>query len=358
MKKQLLIIAYTTLVSISLNAQKMSLQRAEKFYKSNDLIRAEKEMLRAVQPPFSSVEEWSRILNYDFLIKADLYFTNESLTSNLHKLTSLVTTYSNCEKVDTIGLYLPKMKNRLISISQVLLDISESAYKKGKYTEYLTLMDYYMIFSEKLSDDTALNYAHIAQANDRANHKRRALFYWRKMIDADHNVQHGYNEMLSILHGMGEYDEVDELLNEVKEVFPGNFSFAKFEIMNLMAKDLTFSAKKLAEQTVKEDSDNIDVVFLLGMLNSKLKNHDEALDSFLDVAHADSAHFETHMELGKHFWITKYEDGNLVLAKHYLEKAEALNPDNAELLELLKNTYLELRDNDNFFRVNQKLASK
>lgn len=355
MKKLSLLGMCLVLAPLAIHGQKMALQRAIKLYQTNNLTKAEKEITVAIQPPFSSIDEWAKTLNYYFHIKADLYGARDVLPSHLHELASMMTMYAKCKEIDKELKYTPSMTTKAEAMAQVLIDMSDVEYKEKHYDSYLTIMDFYVMMLEKMEKHDGLHYAYIAKVNAQAGHENRAIYYWQKMIDIDYEADHAYKEMLTFLYGAHKYDEVDKLLGKAKEAHPESTLFMEIEILRLMDRELYFRAKTLAEETLQKDPNNLDVVFLLGLINHEFQDPEGAVDLFLKVAHHDDDHFETHLELGKYFWSTKEEEGHLNLAKHYLEKAENLNPSDSSMLRLLRRTYFELNDLTNYHRVTVKI---
>ena len=336
MKKKTTSLICLVLLTFTLQAQKMSLHRAIKYYNAHDLIRAEKEITNAVQPPFSSKEEWAKATSSYIMIKTDLRGTTVALPDNLHEITNILSVYSQCLKADENGAYASIARKKINTIAQNLLELSYPEYNEKHFDAYLTIMDFYVLLTETLGETHGEQYAYIAKASTKAGHFTRAIYYWHKMININYMADHAYKEMLSLLYSMNNYDEVDNMLNEAKNAFPNSMLFAEVEILRLMDRDLMFKAKKLAEATVDKNPTDLNVVFLLGLINSKFKDHDEALESFLQVAHNNDEHYETHLELGKYFWTTRNEEGHLSLARHYLEKAELINPNDDAVLGLLR----------------------
>lgn len=343
MKKLTLTLAIIT-CAIGIDAQSTDLKQAIKHYNSKNYGLAEKEIDRAIKSSFSSTHEISTAMNYYFLIHTDIYSSKEALPNNLERLGKISDAYRICKKNDSEGLYMEALTQRINEIGAMLLQIADSHYREGRNTEYFFAMDYFTHFMEMIDVECGQHYVELSTTATALGFEQLAVKYWYKMIEAKYNTEYAYKELISMLYNLGKYDRVDGLLIKAKADFPESTSFSEVEILRFMDKDMKFSALQLAKKTVEKDPNNSDVTFLLGLLNTQHNEHDDALDSFLKVAHMKTDHFETHFELGKYFYRFSNKEGHLDLAKQYLEKAYSLKPQDSLTRTLLHDVYLESGD--------------
>ena len=342
--KKLSLISAIIICVINVQAQRTDLRQAIKHYNSKNYGLAEKEIDRAIKASFSSTQEISTAMNYYFLIYADVYCSKEALPNNLERLGKIADAYRICKKNDTEGLYLEVLTQRVNEIGAMLLQIADTYYKKNNYTDYFFAMDYFSHFMELIDVQCGQHYAKLSKTATALGFEQLAVKYWYKMIDASYNKEYAYKELLSMLYNLKKYDRVDGLLSRAKVDFPASTSFTEVEVLRFMDKGMKFSALQVAKRTVEKDPNNSDVIFLLGLLNTQHNEHEEALDSFLKVAHMKTDHFETHFELGKYFYRFSNKEGHLDLAKKYLEKAYSLKPHDSLTRTYLHDVYIQSGD--------------
>lgn len=344
MRYLILNIVATFFVTTLLYSQKISLKQAIKQYDSKNLSLAKKEIDRAIKTPFSSEEEISETMYYYFMINSDLYCSVESLANNLDMLPKITDAYEICKKHDRNGNYTLEMTQKVQEISSLLIKLADSKQNSGLFNDYFNTMDHFAILMKMIDVNCGPHYSQLAQTATNLGLDALSTKYWQKMIEENYNKKYAYRELIAMLYNLKQFEKVDQLLAEAKEIFPESTSFAEVEILRYVDKGMKFSALQLAKKVAELEPENADIIFLFGMLNTHHNEHEIALNSFLKVAHMQTDHFETHFELGKYYYKFYLMPGHLELAKEYLEKAYSLKPEDSNTLSMLQEVYIKLGD--------------
>lgn len=344
--KTLPLIVWLVLIPSILSAQNADLKKAIKHYQSNSFKSAEKAIDKAFEKPFISDEEEIEARYYHFLILSKVYGTEKKLKGNVAITQNLSDSYKVYLEKDDQKKYLKEIENGLFHLSNLLVEIAHDQYQEKQYDDYFFSMDHIGIILEAIGEPTGEYMEIMAENATKIGDRQRAITYWHKMIDRDFRSEFAYKELLSMLYNLKEYNEVDELLSKAKTDFPSSTRFAEVEILRYMDKGMKHSAFQLAKKVSIADPENVDVVFLYGLLSTEHNEHDEALASFIKVAHMQTDHFETNRELGRYYYRFNNQEGHMELALKYLEKAHSLNPDDKVTKELLYTVYLETGNDD------------
>ncbi|MEO9484368.1 MAG: hypothetical protein ABJG47_13005 [Ekhidna sp.] len=334
-----LVCALLIFCSFNLLSQNVDLKQAIKHYDSQNFGIAEKEINQALTQPFTSDEEVASAMYYYFLINMEIYGSTEALQNNVELTEKIAEAYT---------IYIQKEQTRkteiaagLVRLSHLLVDIAAKQYESEQHSEYFYTMDHIALLLETIGEDTGDFIEKLAEDATRLGRDLRAMSYWHQMIIKNHKKEFAYKELLAILYKLEKYDQVDQLLSDAKNDCPNSNRFAKIEIMRYTDKGMKYSALQLAKRVVTEEPNNLDVVYLYGLLSAQHNEHDEAFSSFVKVTRMNEDHFEANRELGKHYYRFSNQEGHLNLALKYFEKAYALEPKNTEVRDLLHSVYLE-----------------
>ncbi len=331
-------------------AQNGDLKRAIKHYHSQNFGLAEKEINQALNEPFSSDDEIAEAMYYFHLIHMKTYGSVDALRGHVHvteKIAEAYSIYTSKAKAK-----VSEMEEGLIKLTHLLVEIADDQYKAKNYLEYFYTMDHIGLLLETSGEPTGDYIEKLAEDATRLGHQMRAIRYWYQMIAKDYKKEYAYKELLSMLYNLKKFDQVDDLLKKAKKDFPETYSFAEVEILRYVDKEMKFTALQLAKKVVAKDPNNLDVMYLYGLLNSHHNEHDEAFSSFIKVAHMKTDHFETNRELGKYYYRFSNEEGHLDLAMKYLEKAYSLQPEDSITRNLLHHVYLENGHEDKALSMN------
>lgn len=335
MKNLILFIASIVVLSNTCFSQSIALNRAIKFYETNNIGFAEKEILKAVKSPVSSEEELAKTMNYFFLIMKKVYGSEDILIDNLSKVSNMAKAYVKCKENDKSNTYVSNLKVEMKLLGETLLVLSEKEFDHKEYFKYLLIMDYYVMLMDHIGVNSGLQYAKMAEACLEVNQYNRASSYWTKMIDSGYKIENAYEMLIPFFYARNEHNIVDSLITKSNlELKGSNLVIGTIEIKRLIEKDLLFKASKKAEALLQSSPKNIDILYLFGSTKLKLRYDDEGLNALLEVAYLDENHFDSRLELAKYYLEAEDEKVNLVLAKNYIEQSKKLKPLDVELIKL------------------------
>ncbi|MBX2963222.1 MAG: hypothetical protein KF687_11970 [Cyclobacteriaceae bacterium] len=277
---------------------------------------------------------------------------------------------------DEMGFPVPRTQSMAI-LTGYYLNAGASAYQDDDYPT--ALVEFGKVQRIEPNDTTAFFYAgFVAQADEQYD---LAVQNINQYIKLGGRSKDAYTILISIYGGEKE-DKVKalELTREAKKKFPDEKNFALMEIGYLIDLDKTEEAKSGLEAAVKSDPTNKTLHFYLGYVNSKLDNFDAAKKNFEDAMKIDPTYFDAQYYLAQLYLIEadkiKREMNNLGISKAdqekkkqldnelvaryksalpYWEKAEQLNPSDADVLDKLSIIYYYLGEDKKAERINKRL---
>ncbi len=346
-----LLFAYAIVFSFTLLSQNSDLKKAIKHYESHNYGLAQKEIGEALKQEFTSDEEIAKAMYYYFHINTKVYHSPEVLRDHIDMSEKIAESYTVYAEKSTQANSLEEMRKGLVNLSNIMVSIAEEHHKNKHYNAYFYTMDHINHVFETIGEPTGEFIEVLAENATRLGDQLRSVSYWHKLIEKGYKKEFAYKELLSMLYNLKKYEQVDALLLKAKEDFPKSLKFAEVEILRHMDNKMKYSALMLAKKVIETEPHNTDILFLHGLLSSQHNDHDEALQSFIKVAHMKTDHFETNFELGKYYYRFNNKEGHLDLALIYLEKAYLLRPDNQETKELLYAVYIETGDEEKAMKI-------
>ena len=345
MKKPLLF-ACAVVFSFTLLSQNSDLKRAIKHFHSHNYGLAQKEINEALKQNFTSDEEIAKAMYYYFQINTKVYHSADLLRDHIDMSEKIAESYTVYLEKSSEATGKEEMRKGLINLSNLMVTIAEEHHTKKNYNAYFYTMDHINNVFETIGEPTGEFIEVLAENATRLGDQLRSVSYWHKMIEKGYKKEFAYKELLSMLYNLKKHDQVDALLKKAKTDFPQSLRFAEVEILRHMDNNMKYSALMLAKKVIEVEPQNADILFLHGLLSSQHNDHDEALESFIKVAHMKTDHFETNFELGKYYYRFNSKEGHLDLALKYLEKAYLLRPENQEAKALLYAVYIENGDEE------------
>jgi len=243
-----------------------------------------------------------------------------------------------------------------------------------------------MKFFEKtqvvLPDDTIAYFYGGIVANSMEDHDK-AIANMEKYIEKGGKSSDAYSVIINTYSGpKDDKPKALEAARRAKAQFPENPEFPKVEIGLLIEMDQIAEAKKGLEEAVKREPDNKTYQFYLGYVNSKLENWEDAKQNFTAALKLDPSYFDAQYYLAQIYLIDaskimdqlknlgisaadkkKQQELDKVLVEKYKaalphwEKAEALKPNDLDVLDRLRTIYYYLGDDANEKRVSSKLKT-
>ena len=342
MKNLILLFSLVSLLGVpNASAQNTDLKKAIKHYHSHNYGLAQKEILDALKQPFSSDEEIAQTMYYYFKIQTQVYSNTDLLREDISISEKIAESYTYYLEKSSDASHKSEMRDELIKLTDLMASIAEDHHLSKHFNAYFYTMELINHIFETIGEPTGEFIEILAENATKIGDQLRSISYWHKMIEIGYKKEFAYQELLSMLYNLKKYDQVDVLLSKAKSDFPESFRFAEVEILRHMDKGMKYSALMLAKKVAEAEPQNIEILFLHGLLSSQHNDHEEALESFIKVAHMQTDHFETNYELGKYYYRFNRKEGHLNLAIEYLEKAYLLRPESQETKELLYSVYLE-----------------
>ena len=318
-------------------AQNADLKQAIKHYESKNLGLAEKEIEQAAQASITSEDELSKVMNYYFLIKADLYCVNKDiLEENISIMNSLAKAYGTCIENDKRDKYSMNLKSRVRKIIPMIEEIGEKQYANAQYFQYFYTMSQFINFHELVGNEVGPSYQQLANQAYETDNDLLGIKFNFKMIEIEYDKKSAYTQALMALHRIKKYDKVDQLLKEAKDDFPDSYSFASIEILRMLDKDMKFTAVEYSEKALKSDPNNVEALYMHGKVNDLLNEHERALVYYERALQINPIHLQSNLAMAIYYYKFSNRAGHLALAKTYLEKVLEINPKNKVAVNYLE----------------------
>ena len=233
-----------------------------------------------------------------------------------------------------------------------------------------------------LPDDTIAYFYGGIVANSMEDYDK-AIANMEKYIEKGGTSSDAYSVMINTYSGpKDDKEKALETARKAKEKFPNNPEFPKVEIGLLIEMNQIEEAKKGLETAVVREPDNKQYQFYLGYVNSKLEKWEDAKKNFTQALKIDPSYFDAQYYLAQVYLIDagkimdqvknlgisaadkrkQAELDKLLVEKYKIalphwEKAEALKPNDMDVLDRLRTIYYYLGDDANEKRVATKLKS-
>ncbi len=256
-----------------------------------------------------------------------------------------------------------------------VLNKGADAYQNEEYEVALTNFEK---VSKILEKDT-LGHLYAGFAANSSENLDKALENFAAYYENGGTNTDPYKLMNNILIQKGDKEKALELVREAKKKFPTNPDFPKLEIAHLIDLNRIDEAKSGLEKALETESDNKILHFYLGYANQSLNNLEDAKKNYENALKIDPQYFEAQFYLArlmyndaatikkqmanlgisaedkkKRFELDKVLVEKLKVALPYWEKAEKLNPNDQDTLDVLYSIYGDLDMPDQVKRIEKK----
>ncbi len=263
---------------------------------------------------------------------------------------------------DANGLPITK-EQQLSQWANQALNIGADAYQNEEYETALTSFEK---VSKILQKDT-LGHLYAGFAANSAENFDKALENFAAYYENGGTNADPYKLMNNIIIQKGDKEKALALVREAKKRFPQNPDFPKLEIAHLIDLNRIDEAKTGLEKALETEPDNKILHFYLGYANQSLNKLDEARKNYESALKIDPQYFEAQFYLArlvyndaanikkqmanlgisaddkkKRFELDKVLVEKLKVALPYWEKAEKLNPNDQDTLDVLYSIYGDL----------------
>lgn len=243
------------------------------------------------------------------------------------------------------------------------LNIGADAYQNEEYETALTNFEKV----SKILDKDTLGHLYAGFAANSAENFDKALENFAAYYENGGTNTDPYKLMNNILIQKGDKEKALALVREAKTKFPQNADFPKLEIAHLIDLNRIDEAKSGLEKALESEPDNKILHFYLGYANQSLNKLDEAKKNYESALKIDPQYFEAQFYLArlmyndaanikkqmanlgisaedkkKRFELDKVLVEKLKIALPYWEKAEKLNPNDQDTLDVLYSIYGDL----------------
>jgi len=263
---------------------------------------------------------------------------------------------------DPNGLPITK-EQQMSQWANQALNIGADAYQNEEYETALTNFEKV----SKILDKDTLGHLYAGFAANSAENFDKALENFAAYYENGGTNTDPYKLMNNILIQKGDKEKALALVREAKTKFPQNADFPKLEIAHLIDLNRIDEAKSGLEKALESEPDNKILHFYLGYANQSLNKLDEAKKNYESALKIDPQYFEAQFYLArlmyndaanikkqmanlgisaedkkKRFELDKVLVEKLKIALPYWEKAEKLNPNDQDTLDVLYSIYGDL----------------
>jgi tetratricopeptide (TPR) repeat protein len=229
-------------------------------------------------------------------------------------------------------------------------------------------------------DTTCYFYAGLAAQNSQ-NFDKAAENYYKLINDLDHHDPDVYNSLIYIEANIRKNDEKAlELIRRAKERWPNNPELAKTEINVLIRLDRLDEARAELQNAIKNEPDNPDLYFSLGVMQDEVGNTEKAIEAYKNAVEIDPNHLNANFNLAVIYFnqaVQTFKERNslginsadmkkgkelktkgdeqLRKALPYWEKVRENDPSNRVALEQLRYIYIQLKQNEKAEKIQNEM---
>jgi len=298
------------------------------------------------------------VWNYAMLINDKMMGKAYSFQDTTDYVLNLIEAYKNCRFLDQDNKFTHKSNALMKKKTIFFKHKADWELAKGKTSEYYKAQKLYILCLKGHGKSSAV--ANLSMARTYRGHKEydNALMTYNDVISLDYEVVQTYTEALAMLNDANRREQSDSLFAVVLQRFPGNVSFRLIEITDLIDRNLYFKARTITRELITENKSNSELQYQLGLSNMRLNLQEDAIESLEDCLDINTNHYGANYEAGLYYLnqgISTGDNSLLMKSKIALEKCESIQPEDDKLLEMLRDLYLEIRDMENYQRINTKL---
>jgi tetratricopeptide (TPR) repeat protein len=388
MKKVIILLLFAfPLVLMAQKPIKPNLNKALNSWKQGKLDEAKQMIDVCVDDPKLSLD--AKTWYYQGLIYASIDTTSNSAYKNLsgNAFDTSMKAFAKADELNknskselfyTDEMGLPVLRSQsMLFLAGYYMNAGATAFQDDN--NELAVQQFEKTMKVTPNDTTAYFYGgYVSQVNEDYD---KAITYLNKYNELGGRSADAYTLLLTIYSGpKNDKEKALALVREAKAKYPNNQDFPLVEIGYLIDLNMTDQARGGLEAAVKNDPGNKTLHFYLGYVNSKLEKWDDAKKNFNDAMKIDPLYFDAQYYLAQIYFIeadkVKREMNNLgitdadkkkrleldkqlvdkyKIALPYWEKAEKLNPSDADVLDKLSVIYYYLGDEKNEKRISQRM---
>jgi len=367
MKKLLILLGLSLLVSLGSYAQKNKRTSAYMYNKNQQYAKAKEAIDEAVKHPKTAEDSKT------WLYRGEIYYNiAESGAAVLLAPNALNISYESLMKAkefDTKDSYKDEINRMLGNLSILIFNKAHAAYKDGEYEA--SLIDYETGFkiAESMGNFDTVTAFYIGMIGMEANNPQLSADYLAKCVEKQYNNPQVYIYYSRAEKQLGDTTKAYEILEKGREVFPNESSIQLEEAQLYMETGNNAKLREAMIVAIKADDTQSNLYVILGQTydsdgdyENAIYNYQKAIDLGNESANVYYNIGAIYSNKGKVFLdeaknlpldeAKKYselvEKGNTELEKAmpYFEKSLEINPDDNYTVLALKTIYIQLRLND------------
>ncbi|MEO9868867.1 tetratricopeptide repeat protein [Ekhidna sp.] len=323
-------------------SQNQDLKKAIKHFNAHNYGIAKEEINQAIKQPFESKEELTSAMYYYFMINTEFYSNRLRLSENVEVSEKIAESYEVYFKNTESVQHKKEMDQRLSALIENLIMLSDEQLQNNHPHAYFISRDHAAHLMAEIGKPTNEFYYDLILKSEELNFSNKSVQYCRKLIGNGYKEDFAYKLILEHLYAVEEFAEVDRILEEVNEKFKDNLSFSVIQIQRYIDRKMPHTALVLSDLALEAYPNDLQLLFLNGLLYAKENNHDKSLASFNKVLKMDKDHFGSNREVGRYYLRYSNKGDNSTQALKYLEKAQKINPNDKEATKLLEQAFLEI----------------
>ena len=295
-------------------------------------------------------ESWEIVYNHP---KAKKWFDKDELTNNITKA--------------GVGLF-----NKGVEMyNKKNFDASKKIF--NKIFDLLPLSEENLQRSNVTKESIWLNLFYVSYAE---NNNSESKEYLQKLINVNYQDPQIYSYYSNILIEEGKQDEALEILKTGREFFDTDVNLIIAELNYYLGQEDFLKAEELLTLAVQEDPNNHQLFFALGSSYDNLGNFEKAENAYKEAVDIKPDFYDALYNLGVMYYnkggdmlknannikdFKKYEieknkaDETMLKGLPYIEKCYAIEPDDKNILLVLKELYYRNGNDEAYKTVSDKL---
>jgi tetratricopeptide (TPR) repeat protein len=295
-------------------------------------------------------ESWEIVYNHP---KAKKWFDKDELTNNITKA--------------GVGLF-----NKGVEMyNKKNFDASKKIF--NKIFDLLPLSEENLQRSNVTKESIWLNLFYVSYAEKNNSESKE---YLQKLIDVNYQDPQIYSYYSNILVEEGKQDEALEILKTGREFFDTDVNLIIAELNYYLGQEDFLKAEELLTLAVQEDPNNHQLFFALGSSYDNLGNFEKAENAYKEAVDIKPDFYDALYNLGVMYYnkggdmlknannikdFKKYEieknkaDETMLKGLPYIEKCYAIEPDDKNILLVLKELYYRNGNDEAYKSVSDKL---
>ncbi|TND07936.1 MAG: TPR domain protein [Bacteroidetes bacterium] len=295
--------------------------------------------------------------------------------------------------LDSKKVYTDKIMPGIRDCNYALQNIGVSNYNQKKYLEALApfekAIESLVVYGNKVDTGLYVNTANCALYGKDFN---KALIYYSKLADFKYGKGHTYYQIAQIHKGLNDETKAKEAINKGLELYPSDSELLVEVVNDLIKQGKMSDAVTKLNTIISARPEDGDLRLVVGQVYSRManpndaegkptakpKNFEELIakseEQLLKAAQLKPAAFEPHYELSYLYYnqgVEYYNRSNSTIADaakystmweapikkgiEWLEKANKINPKDRDVLNMLKISYGQIGDTDNYNRIKELL---